>query len=259
MLLADKHALVFAATGAIGDAVARTFAKEGAHVWLSGRDAAALDALAAAIRAEGGTVAAEVVDATDPADVSAYVDWVAATAGWIDAVFNAIGGRPADLGYPAASETQPFDLFLKPLRVILGSTFLTSRAEAARMAEQGHGAVVTLSASLADGRFAAMAGISATQGGIEAMTRSLAGEFGPAGVRINCLRATAMPETRTIRETAAGLAHLGNAIGGPPVGSEVDVRPLSVAETAAAAAFLASDAASGMTAQVVNVYGRLAA
>lgn len=92
MLLLDKHVLVFAATGAIGSGVARTFAREGAHVWLSGRDEAALGALADAIKADGGTATADVVDATNPHAVSAYVDRVATTTGRIDTVFNAIGG-----------------------------------------------------------------------------------------------------------------------------------------------------------------------
>lgn len=257
MLLTDKHALVFAATGAIGSEVARVFAREGAHVWLSGRDAVALDPLATAIRAEGGAAATDVVDATDPAAVAAYVDRVAAKAGRLDVVFNAIGGRPADLGYPAVSETQPFERFFEPLRVILGSTFLTARAAGARMAAQGHGAIVTLSASLGDGTIGAMAGISATVGAIEAMTRSLTGEFGPA-VRVNCLRATAMPETRTIQETSAGRVRLGLIAGGPPPAAPPAAPPLRVAETAAVAAFLASDAAGGLSGQVVNVYGRVA-
>lgn len=255
MMLTEKHALVFAATGGIGSGVARAFAREGAHVWLSGRDAAALDALAGAIKADGGSTSADVVDATDSAAVSAYVDRVAASAGRVDVVFNAIGGRPATLGYPADSATQDFDLFLKPLQIILGSTFLTARAAAPHMARQGGGSILTLSASLSDGSFGFMAGISAACGGIEAMTRSLAGEFGPAGVRVNCVRTTAMHETRTIRETSAGIARL--------VGIEPEAalpalgslrRPLTVAETAATAAFLASDAASGITGQVVNVY-----
>lgn len=259
MSLSGKHALVFAASGAIGGEVARTFAREGAHVWLSGRNAAALDDLAGGIRADGGTATVDLIDATDPAAVTAYVDRVAAAAGRIDAVFNGIGGRPADLGYPARSTEQDLALFLEPLRVILGSTFLTARAVGARMAEQGGGAIVTLSASLSDATIPFMAGISATCGAIEAMSRSLAGEFGPA-VRVNCIRATAMPETRTIQETGAGQARLrGIDPAAAPMAGVPTALPLRVAETAAVAAFLASDAASGLSGQVINVYGRVAA
>ena len=249
MILASKHALVFAATGGIGSEVARTFAREGAHVWLSGRDAARLEALADEIRAAGGAATAETLDATDSAAISAYVDRVAASAGQIDVCFNAIGLPPTELGYPAESATQDRDQFMKPLEVILGSTFLTSRA-AALVGHLCGGAIVTLSATLSGMTAGFMAGISATCGAIEALTRSLAGEFGHAGVRVNCVRGSAMIETRTIRETSAGLAALGyvQQMVAPPLG-----RPITIGETAATAAFLASDLASGMTGQVVTV------
>jgi 3-oxoacyl-[acyl-carrier protein] reductase len=252
MLLESKHALVFAATGAIGSEVARTFAREGATVWASGRNADALESLVAEIRAAGGTAHADVLDATDPDAVDAYVARVAERAGRIDAAFNAIGGRPDELGYPRRSPEVPFDEFMEPLRRILGSTFLTARAVGARMVQQsGGGAIVTLSATLTGMTAPHMASITATCGAIEALTRSLAGEFGPAGVRVNCVRGSAMPETRTIRETFAGQAALA---GGPPMMALPPLgRPITVKETAATAAFLASPSASGMTGQVVTV------
>lgn len=114
MMLPEKNALVFAATGAIGSAVARTFAKEGARVWLSARNGGALEKLADAITTNGGTATADVVDATDPDAVTAYVDQVARRAGRIDVVFNAIGPPPYELGYPARSTTQNLDLLDRP-------------------------------------------------------------------------------------------------------------------------------------------------
>lgn len=251
MLLASKNALVFAATGAVASGVAKKFAGEGATVWLSGRNKEKLEQLAHHIKADGGTAHTHVVDATDPDAVSTYVDKVAKEASSIDVVFNGIGGHPKDLGYPAFSTTQEFSDFLKPLQIILGSTFLTSRAAAKHMMEQGHGSIVTLSATLSGMTAAHTAGISATCGAIEAMTRSLAGEFGPKGVRVNCVRGSGMPETGTIQETGAGqIALTGEPpkMSLPPLG-----RPITVAETAATAAFLASDLASGMTGQVVTV------
>ncbi len=251
MLLSSKNALVFAATGAIASEVARKFAREGAQVWLSGRNAEALEALVRQITDEGGIAKADVVDATDSAAVTDYVHRIAATASSIDAVFNGIGGRPADLGYPEPATTVELSQFLKPLQIILGSTFLTSRTVGAQMMQQGSGSIVTLSATLSGMTAANMAGISATCGAIEAMTRSLAGEFGRAGVRVNCVRGSAMPETRTIQETMAGQIQIFDEM--PPMSLPPLGRPISVAETASTAAFLASDASSGMTGQVVTV------
>lgn len=251
MLLDSRNILVFAATGAIGGETARKFAREGAHVWVSGRNRAALDALVTSIAAEGCAATADVVDATDAEAVEAYVARVAQQAGRIDGVFNGIGGRPVDLGYPASSLSQPLADFMIPLQTIVGSQFLTSRTAGKYMVEQGGGAIVILSATLSGMAAPNVAGISAACGAVEAMMRALAGEFGPSGVRVNCVRGSGMPETRTIQETVAGqIALTGQPpkMSLPPLG-----RPITVAETASTAAFLMSDLSSGMTGQVVTV------
>lgn len=251
MLLKDKHALIFAATGAIASEVARTYAREGAHVWLSARNENALTSLKAQIADAGGIAHTAIVDATDSSAVSAYVTDVAERTGRIDTVFNGIGGHPADLGYPSPSVEQELEAFLTPVHVILASTFLTSRAVAAQMVGQGSGSIVTLTATLSLMTAPGMAGISAACAAIEGLTRSFAGEFGPHGVRVNCVRGSGMPETRTIQETVSETIRvLGKppSMQLPPLG-----RPITVAETAATAAFLASDYASGMTGQVVTV------
>lgn len=148
MLLTSKNVLVFAATGAIAGEVARTFAKEGANVWLLGRNAATLEELASSIKAAGGKAIFDIVDATDEKAVTAYVARVAETAGHLDVVFNGIGGRPVDLGYPTPVATLSLEQFMIPLQVILGSTFLTSKAVGAYMVKQGSGSIVTLTATL---------------------------------------------------------------------------------------------------------------
>jgi NAD(P)-dependent dehydrogenase (short-subunit alcohol dehydrogenase family) len=139
---------------------------------------------------------------------------------------------------------------MRPLNVILGSTFLTSRAVSRVMGQQQAGSIVTLSATLSVMTAPFMAGITAASAGIEGLTRSLAGEFGHSGVRVNCVRGNGMPETRTIQETSAGYGRLGITVpmSLPPLG-----RPITVKETAQAAAFLLSDHASGMTGQVITV------
>jgi NAD(P)-dependent dehydrogenase (short-subunit alcohol dehydrogenase family) len=250
MTLQAKNILVFAATGAIGGETAKKFAQEGAHVWISGRNEEKLNALRQDILAMGGKATAHVVDATDEHAVDTYVTSVAQQAQHIHATFNAIGGRPVDLGYPEDATKMSLAQFMIPLHSILGSTFLTSRAVGKKMMEQGFGSIITLSATLSVMTAPYMAGITATCAAIEGLTRSLAGEFGPANVRVNCVRGNGMPETRTIQETGAGYINMGKmpSMVPPPLG-----RPISVAETAAVATFLASDASSGMTAQVVTV------
>ncbi|HEU4422616.1 MAG TPA: SDR family oxidoreductase [Pilimelia sp.] len=256
-MLTNRTGLIFAATGAIAAAVARRAAAQGARVYLSARDKSRLDAIAAEVTAAGGTAVVDVVDATDPDAVRTYVDRVADTAGRIDFVFNGIGLRCAAAGYATPSTSLDPALFRQPLDVICGSTFLTAREAARHMTRQGGGAVVTLSASLSGSFVPHMAGITAACGAIEALTRTLAAEYGPHGVRVNCVRAAGMPETRTIQETSARmLATLGlDPATTPPPGLTGNAlgRPVTVAETAATACYLASDAASGVTGQIVNV------
>jgi NAD(P)-dependent dehydrogenase (short-subunit alcohol dehydrogenase family) len=90
MLLEQRHAIIYGAGGGIGGGVARTFAREGASVFLAGRTAAPMEAVAADIRAAGGSAEVAVLDATDERAVDAHVEAVAAQAGSIDVSFNLI-------------------------------------------------------------------------------------------------------------------------------------------------------------------------
>jgi 3-oxoacyl-[acyl-carrier protein] reductase len=258
MTLNGKNALIFAATGGIASGVARTFAQEGAHVWLSSRNAQRLEQLASEIQAEGGQANFEVVDATNQTAVTEYVARTAASAGRIDAVFNGIGQRPEELAYPTKTLDLDLEGFFKPFDVILGSTFLTAKEAARYMTRQGSGSIIVLSASLTHFTSSHMANLTAVCGALEALSRTLASEFSPSNVRVNCLRASAMPETETIALTSAGMARVLGVKpdeAGPAPSNTPSRRPLSVAQTAAVAAFLASDASSGITGQLINVFG----
>lgn len=252
MNLNGKNALIFAATGAVASGVAGAFAREGATLWLSARNRARLDALAGELRASGAQVHAHVVDALSEEAVRDYVRDVRETAGTIDATFNGIGGLAKDLRYPRRATESTLEDFMTPVSRILASQFITSREVGRVMAEQGTGSIITLSATLSGTTPAFMAGLTATCGAIEAMTRSLAGEFGPLGVRVNCLRASAMPETPVIKDTYTGMLELRGGVQ-QPVSPNPLRRPITVDETAKTAVFLASDASSGMTAQTITV------
>lgn len=246
-----RTALIFAATGAVSAGVARALGQGGAHVHLSARRGDALRPLAEELEKSGGRVSGATVDATDEAAVGAYIEEVARSAGRIDIVFNGIGGRPAELGYPARASEMTLAQFMLPVQRIVGSQFLTAREAARHMVKQRSGAIIMLSATLSGGAFSLMSGITPACGGIEALTRSLAAEYGAFGVRVNCVRGSAMPETATIQDTFAGRAAL---LGGEPgSGGTLLGRPVTVAETAFTARYLASEAASGMTGQVVTV------
>src|SRR5690349_5585562 len=91
MLLKDKTAIIHGGGGAIGGAVARVFAREGATVFLAGRTLSKLEAVAKDIRVNGGRAEVAHVDALNEQAVRQHTDMVAAKAGRIDVTFNAIG------------------------------------------------------------------------------------------------------------------------------------------------------------------------
>lgn len=256
MLLENKTAVIFAAAGAIGSQVARTFAREGARVYLSGRDLGAVEAVAGKIRDVGGQAKAAAVDALDSRAVEAYVNEVERDSGGIDIEFNAIGIRPAEGGYGTPALDLSYESYLLPLTTHVGSQFLTAQAAARHMVQRGSGVILTLSASLGKEARPFMAGISSACAAIEGLTRSLAAELSPMGIRVLCVRGGAMFETRTIQETVkANAATAGldpETFAGFILQASLMKRAPTVEETAQIAAFLASDRASAMTGQIIN-------
>src|SRR5687767_3189435 len=108
MLLQDKTAVIYGAGGAIGGAVARAFAREGARLFLIGRDPAKLDAVADEIGAETARV-----DALDERTVEEHLDTVVERAGGVDISFNAIGPGPAPERTPLTE--MAVDDFARPI------------------------------------------------------------------------------------------------------------------------------------------------
>ena len=120
MLLQNRNAVIYVGGGAIGGAVARVFAREGARVFIAGRTQGRLDAVASDIAAAGGAVETAQVDAFDQRAVEAHADAVAAKAGGIDIALNAVslmhdqGTMVADLSLDEFM--RPIDGFLRSPR-----------------------------------------------------------------------------------------------------------------------------------------------
>jgi len=260
MLLEGKTALVFAANGEVSSAVAQAFAREGADVFLSSRDTVRLEVTRAAVtnEARGGSIEADVVDATDPEAVEMYVADVAKRSGHIDVVFNGIAVQPEEGSYCIPAAEVPFEKFVHAIEVVCGSQFLTARAAAGHAAEAGGGSIILFTASLSGQGVPMMASLTAACGAIEAMGRSLASEYAPMGVRVNTLRADGMPATAIIQKTTQiMMANLG-AEPGPPQSNDEPVenvmgRHLTVDDTAAVAVYLASDLSAAISSQVIDV------
>lgn len=261
MLLKDKVAVVYGAGGAIGSAVAKRFAREGAKVYLTGRRLEPLTALADLITSHGGAADAAQVDALDEAAVEAHIVSVVERAGRVDVSFNAVTPvpQPGTQGIPIADLS--VESFLAPITLYSRTQFLTSRAAARRMAKAGSGVILMNTPEPARIGAAHVGGMGPAWAAMEALSRNLSAEFGPSGVRSVVLRSTGMPETRTI-DIVFGLH--AKAMGITPEQFQGFIesmthrkRSTSVAEVAEFAAFLASDKASAMTGTVANLTGGL--
>jgi NAD(P)-dependent dehydrogenase (short-subunit alcohol dehydrogenase family) len=254
-ILQGKRALIFGAGGSIGAATAKLFAREGAEVYLSGRNFESVRHVANDVTAAGGKATAAVVDAEDATQVADYVDGIAGE-GAIDVVFNAIGPRIGTYRNGAPAIELPADAFMVPLNTLVKSQFITSQAAARHMVKQGSGVIIFLTGSPARGHVRGATAIGAAFGAIETFMENLAFELGPSGVRSVCVRITANVDSRTIEET---MQVLESRMGGAREDSIARLAaadflntPMRVDDTARVIAFVASDNARLFTATVVN-------
>jgi NAD(P)-dependent dehydrogenase (short-subunit alcohol dehydrogenase family) len=255
-LLKDKVAVIYGAGGAVGGAVARAFATEGAEVFLTGRRLGPVRAVAEEIAAEGGSAEAATLDADDEQAVDEHLRLVVEKAGRIDISFNAIGVPDADIvGVPLVElDLEQFSL---PIRVYTASYFLTARLAALRMVPNQSGVIMTVTALPSRAGTPLNGGYGPAQAAKEALTRELSAELAPQGIRVVGLRPHGMPETDSLKEVSAAKAKtLGRTweqFQELLASSTHPRRAMRLEEMANTAAFMASDNASGMTGTTVNL------
>jgi len=155
-LLQDKNAIIYGGGGGIGGGVARTFAPSRAKVFLVGRTREKLDTVARDIKSGGGSAEVAVLDALDEKAVHEHASAVASQAGSIDVSFNLIT-RGDVQGTPLVDMTT--ENLLRAVVTGLQSNFITARAAARRMIEQGSGVILHLNSASGGG---AMPGMGST-------------------------------------------------------------------------------------------------
>jgi NAD(P)-dependent dehydrogenase (short-subunit alcohol dehydrogenase family) len=236
LLLEGKRAVIYGGGGSIGGAVAKAFAREGAHVFLAGRTQEKLDAVAAEIR---GGVDTAVVDALDEAAVDAHAAAIAP----IDISFNVIGHQDVQ-GTPMA-EMALAD-FERPIHTAVRTHFLTWKAAVRHMPERG-GVLLVFGGEGPPLRDYSIGGFQVGLHALEAMRRQCSAELGSRGVRVVTLRTGGVPETipagfegrESLERSLTDMTLLG--------------RTATLADVGDVAAFVASDRARTMTAATVNV------
>jgi 3-oxoacyl-[acyl-carrier protein] reductase len=240
MLLEGKNAVIYGGGGAVGGAVARKFAAEGARVFLAGRTLGKLEAVAADVRAAGGQAEVTVLDALD----ERAVDEHAAAVGRIDVSFNLIGHGDVQ-GTPMVE--MDVEDYLRPVATAVRTLFLTARAAARQMIGRGGGAILVFGGAADPPRGYHLGGLQTAFQAMEAMRRQLSMELGAHGVRVVTLLTSGIPES-----IPAGFAGRDAIVSGIE-GATLLGRAATLADVGEVAAFVASDRARSMTGAVANI------
>ncbi len=242
MLLENKVAVIYGAGGSIGGAVARAFAREGARVFLAGRTKAKLELVADDIRSRGGQADTAVLDALDEKAVDAFVDAVAARAGYVDISFNVIGYD--DVQKPLMELS--VDDFLQPITHAMRTQFVTTRAAARHMRARGSGVILAFGGS-GPQTLPGLGGFKIALDALEGLRRQWACELGAHGIRVVTLKTGGIPET--LPHTVPGWKEIAASI----EQATLLKRAATLADVGNVAAFVASDQARTITSTEVNI------
>jgi 2-deoxy-D-gluconate 3-dehydrogenase len=247
--LEGKKALVTGASRGIGRVIATAYAQAGADVALVARGADGLEETAGAVRETGRRAVVIPADLLDPQAPAQVVDEAVTHLGGLDIVVNNAGGS----SFMVPLSDLRLSGWDKVLRLNLDATLLMSQAAGKHLTAQGAGAIINV-ASVAGLEAAPLLGAyGAAKAGVVSLTKTLAAEWGAFGVRVNalCPGWTATDLNKNLWDAPDG---------GEAIIAGVPMRRWGRAEEMAGpAVFLASDAASYMTGQVLVIDGGLTA
>jgi NAD(P)-dependent dehydrogenase (short-subunit alcohol dehydrogenase family) len=242
--LNGKTALITGSTSNIGRSVAVAFAREGAHVIVSGRDTARGEAVVAGIRSAKGQadfVRADL-DGTVSASNTLAEAALAALGGRLDILVNNVGIYP-----PGTTLTTDEATFDRVYAVNVKAPFFLTQAVVPGMSEAGGGVIINLGSWVARMGLPVGALYSSTKGALETLTRAWSSEFAAHGIRVNAVSPGVIrsPELAPDEETLGGFL-----MDGAPAGQAG--HPDAIA---AAAVYLASDEAAFVHGTVLDVDG----
>ncbi len=239
-----KVAIVTGAAQGIGCAIAERYAAEGAAVVVNDVNAAGVDKVVATITRAGGSALGVVADVSDKAQVDQLFARTLAKFGTVDVLVNNAMITNGECHFLEADESW----WRRVIDVNLTGPFLCSLAAAQIMARKGAGIIINFSSGGATRAHRGLAAYDASKGGIEALTRAMALDLAPYGIRVNAVVPGSIdtsglnPATKQARGENIPMARVGDA-----------------AELAGPAVFLASDDASYITGHCLVVDGGMLA
>lgn len=245
--LEDKVALITGGGAGIGHAIAETFAREGASVIVADRDGEAANEVAQAIVRSNGAASAHEVDVTDTPQVKALMSAIDEAYGRLDVLVNNAGvGERSDFRHLS---DEAWD---KVWKTNLDGTVRCAREGFDLLKVSGKASIINLSSIMASKHTRQMAVYSATKGAVSALSRSLAVEYAPYGIRVNTLLPGYV-------ETALIGRYLSNPMIAKALLTQTPLRRFGTPQDIAnAALFLASDEAAYITGAALNVDGGMA-
>jgi 2-hydroxycyclohexanecarboxyl-CoA dehydrogenase len=255
MMLAGRAAVVTGGGRGIGRAIARRFAAEGSPVLVTARTEAEVRSVAGEIAAQGGKSAWLAADVALEKDCAAIIAAAESQLGPVDILVNNAG----DYGPVKPIEEILPEEWDRVVAVHLRGAFLLTRLVLPGMYARGNGAIVNISSLSAKSAFSWGSPYAAAKAGMLGLTRVAAAEAARRGVRVNAICPGPVTETKMSKD-------LGNALA-TRLGMDPDAqlaqflngilqgRGQTADEIAGVAAFLASDQASAITGQSVNVDG----
>lgn len=246
--LSGKVAIVTGAGAGIGLAIARLFADEGAHVWVTDVDGTAAEAAARQFTEAGNAATARTVDVSRGQDVAAMLRDVASQHGRADIVVNNAGlNVRSDFRHLSDAD------WVKIREVNLDGVVRVARDAFELLKASGRGSLINISSIMGRRGLRQLAGYSATKGAVTALTKALAVEYAPYAIRVNSIAPgfieTALTE-RVLRNPAINRALI----------DQTPLRRFGTGEDIARAAlFLASDEAAYVTGAELAVDGGMSA
>jgi len=255
MMLNNKVAVIYGAGGAIGGAVARAFARDGAKLFLSGLHLAPVEVVAKEVNSAGGSAEAAEVDALDEQAIDKHLQSVIDKVGRVDISFNAVGiPNPRNRVPLVELDVEQFSL---PIATYTRSYFLTARLAARHMVSNKSGVIMAVTATPSRTGVPLVGGAGPAMAAVEALTRGLSVELAPQGIRVVGLRPQGMPETGRIKDvfrlSAKALGITSEQFHELIAGRTHTRRLTTLAEMSNVAVFMASDKASGLTGTIVNL------